>query len=392
MKILLRAPLLTNSGYGVHSRQIFEWLEEKKDISLFVECLNWGHTPWVIDPDKEDGLISKIMDRSVALDPPYDITFQVQLPDEWDPKLGKINVGVTAAVETDKCSPKWIENCNAMDLIIVPSTFTKNVIRRSGVLTTRVKVVPEWFNHHILSENLNQICQNDERYNFSTNFNYLIIAQLTAQNPIHDRKNLFNTLAWLLEYHKNDPDVGIVLKTNFGRGTVLDHLRTSDYLKNLTSRIRKGSFPKIHLVHGNMSKEEIAALYHVDSIKAYVSATRGEGYGLPLVDAAAAGVPVVATNWSGHLEFLEKGLFLPVDYDMSEIDEGRVDERIFYKGFRWAEPRKSSFFKQLNALSSDYQTHDQNAKKLASNVTKNFHKESIKQKYEEILESLTRKS
>jgi glycosyltransferase involved in cell wall biosynthesis len=393
MKVLLRAPLLTNSGYGVHSRQIFEWLVEKKDIEVYTECLNWGQTPWIIDREKENGLISKIMDRSMGDAGPYDISFQVQLPDEWNPELAKVNVGISAFVETDMCSRSWIEKCNNMDLVIVPSTFTKNVVRKSGILMTRIKVVPEWFNHNLsnLSDCL-EISKNDERYNFNTDYNYLIIAQLTAQDPANDRKNLFNTISWLFEYHKNDENVGVILKTNFGRGTTLDKIRTKEHLSSLISRIRQKPGPKLHLVHGNMSSKEIAALYTSNNVKAYVSATRGEGYGLPLVDAAAAGVPVIATNWSGHLEFLEKDMFIPVDYDMTEITKSRVDERIFYEGFKWAEPRKSSFFKCLKSLSEENKKHVNNAKKLSEHTINKFSKESIKKEYDKILEDIRRKS
>ena len=100
--ILLRAPLLTNSGYGVHSRQLFEWLNEKNDVTLHVECLKWGMTSWIVDGKSEGGLFERIMSCSKPLMEKYDITYQVQLPDEWDEKLGSFNVGVTALVETDK--------------------------------------------------------------------------------------------------------------------------------------------------------------------------------------------------------------------------------------------------------------------------------------------------
>ena len=131
MKVLLRAPLLTNSGYGVHSRQIFNWLYNRKDVELTTECLQWGSTSWIIDQERENGLIGKIMSCSKPLEVgEYDISFQVQLPDEWDEKLAKKNIGVTAAVETDKCNPDWLNHCNKMDRVIVPSTFTKNVLKR----------------------------------------------------------------------------------------------------------------------------------------------------------------------------------------------------------------------------------------------------------------------
>ena len=149
MKVLLRAPLLTMSGYGVHSRQVFEWLYSKNNIELYVECLNWGMTPWMINGDIDDGLIGKIMSCSKKLEPPYDISFQLQLPDEWDPKLAKINVGMSAFVETDRCNPKWIDACNQMDYVLTPSSFTKNVVKRSGVLFKPIDVVHEHFNKNI---------------------------------------------------------------------------------------------------------------------------------------------------------------------------------------------------------------------------------------------------
>ena len=87
MRVLLRAPLLTNSGYGVHSRQVFEWLEEKESIDLTVECLNWGQTPWLINSKLEDGLVGKIMERSRKPEGKFDLSIQIQLPDEWNSSL-----------------------------------------------------------------------------------------------------------------------------------------------------------------------------------------------------------------------------------------------------------------------------------------------------------------
>lgn len=139
MKVLLRAPLLTNSGYGVHSRQIFEWLEQKPDIDLRVECLRWGHCPWIVSPTGLDGLAGRIMNKARPFEKheTVDMSYQVQLPNEWDPTIARKNIGVSAFVETDKCNPSWIEACNRMDHIIVPSTFTKEVVEASGELKSR---------------------------------------------------------------------------------------------------------------------------------------------------------------------------------------------------------------------------------------------------------------
>ena len=187
MRVLLRAPLLTTSGYGVHSRQIFEALESIPGIDLEVECLNWGKTPWLLNQETNEGLIGRIMSLSKKITPPYDLSIQVQLPDEWNVELAKKNIGVSAFVETDRCNSSWLSACNKMDAIVVPSNFTKNVVKRSGVVTTSLHVIPEWFNQYIVNDDLSI----DDKIDLKTENNFLVLGQLGAINADDDRKNIF---------------------------------------------------------------------------------------------------------------------------------------------------------------------------------------------------------
>ena len=385
MKVLLRAPLLTTSGYGVHSRQVFEWLSELKNIDLHVECLNWGMTPWILNDKHENGLIKKIMECSKKIEPPYDVTFQLQLPDEWNPDLGKINVGMSAVVETDRCNPSWIQACNKMDHVVVPSTFTKRVLKRSGLLTTEVTVIPEWFDKNIEHENFEKI----DLGNIKTDFNFMAIAQLNANNTDDDRKNIFNTLKWLCEEFKNDKSVGIFLKTNSGKGTTIDKKITKKIMQQMMTAIGKKEFPKIYLIHGNMRKEEVASLYNHEKINCFVSATRGEGYGLPLIDAAASGMPVIATNWSGHLDFLGD-FFTKIDYELTPIRDEKEDKRIFFKGFRWAQPSESDFKKKVRSVVKNFQKEKETAMSLKEEVRQNFNNTAIKDKYNKFFKNILR--
>ena len=333
MRVILRAPLLTISGYGVHSRQIFEWLWDKKNIDLTVECVNWGYTSWMINADMCDGLIKKIMSCSKPIDKSkkYDLSIQVQLPDEWDISLANYNIGVSAFVETNKCSMDWIAYCNKMNHIIVPSTFTKNVIESSNKeINTDITVIPEWYNHKLLSNSeLDKLINKDKRYDFDTKFNFLTIGQITSTRVEDDRKNLINTIKWAVESFKDCDDVGIILKTNIGKSSSIDKIRTESGIRQIVKEVRKKSvYPKIHLIHGSMNEYEIAALYAHKSVKGYITATRGEGYGLPIIDAAAAGIPIVATGWSGHFEYLDKELILPVDYNLRKINNSKSNRII----------------------------------------------------------------
>jgi len=387
-KVLLRAPLLTNSGYGVHSRQIFEWLEQKENIDLRVDCLRWGHCPWIISPDGLDGLAGRIMSKAQPFEKHerIDISFQNQLPNEWDPNLAAKNIGISAFVETDRCNSQWIDACNKMDHIVVPSSFTKDVVTRSGQLNVPITVVPEWYNHALLNKSSSdKIISKDKRFQFNTSFNVMVMGLLTSVDSIADRKNLANTLVWLFEAFSDKKDVGIILKTSLGKDGIRDRKNCEAIIQDLVGRFRKSPFPRVHLIHGNLQPKEMAALYKHKSVKLFVSATRGEGYGLPLIDAAVSGVPVVATDWSGHFEFLERELIYPVDYSLSLIPQSRIDGQIFLEGFQWAEPKKESFQNQVVSVYNNYSDAKSKASKLKKKVTQRFHKKVLFEKYDEVV-------
>lgn len=375
MKIVVRAPLLSISGYGQHSRQVFEAVKRIPNAEVFAQILQWGNTSWSINPDAEDGLVGDIMKRSTDKQSGFDVSFQVQLPDEWSKELANFNVGITAAVETDVCNPAWIEKCNQMNAIIVPSKFTKRVLTNTGQITVPIHVIPEWFMPEI-SGQLDQI-----DIPLRTSFNFLIVSQLTSVDSEVDRKNIINTIKWISEAFRDDKDVGIVLKTNSGRGTSIDRSMTSQAIKSIVSQVRKNSKVPVYFVHGNMTNGEIASLYRHPKIKALVSITRGEGFGLPLLEAAASSLPVIATDWSAHTEFLDLGKWVKVDSKLVEIPERRVDNRIFVKGSKWADPSEDSFKKKIKKFRESSEVPKKWAIELSSICQNSFSRDAIIQKY-----------
>lgn len=379
-RVLVRGPVLTQSGYGVHARQVARWLLERTDLEVEFQALPWGDTPWIINSETNNGLIGKIMSKTV--DPngrKYDVSFQVQLPNEWDSKLAAFNIGITAGVETDRCNPEWVSACNNMNMVIVPSNHTKKCLTSSGGIRTPLHVVPESFSDSILES----VGTHTDNLTFSTPFNFLIFGQLTGNNPENERKNIFYTIKWLCETFKNDKDVGIVVKTNSGRNTCIDRKIVNQTFEALLKEVRGGIYPRIHLLHGDMSDEEVASLYRHPQIKALVSLTRGEGYGLPILEAAASGLPVIATGWSGHLDFLSHGRYVEIDYDLKEIHPSRVDNRIFMQGTKWSQTKEDDFKKKILKFRNGHSIPKEWALSLQKKLQEMYTFESVKFLYEE---------
>jgi len=382
--VILRGPTLTQSGYGVHARQVARWLLRKPDLNVKFHLLPWGDTPWLLNSDSHDGLVGEVMKRAVDGNARGDVSFQLQLPNEWDPKIATYNIGMTAGVETDKCNPDWIAPCNAMSRIIVPSNHVMSTLSTTGKITVPLTVVPESY--------VDAVALPDDKLptlpEFSTPFNFLIFGQLTGNNPHNDRKNTFFTLKWLCETFKDDKDVGIVIKTNAGRNTKIDRNIVRGMLQGILSEARKGPYPRVHFLHGDMNDQEVAGLYRHPQIKALVTLTRGEGYGLPILEAAASALPVIATGWSGHLDFLRHGKYISIYYQLGEVHPSRIDNKIFIKGMKWANPSEEDFKKRIVKFRSSHSVPKEWANELAEKLREPYSFEGIAKQYDELLKDV----
>lgn len=383
-RLVLRAPVLTQSGYGVHGRQVARWLLSRQDVDLRVEPVPWGDTPWILDRDAESGLIGQIMDRSKPSNGMIrdHVSFQLQLPNEWDPKLAEKNVGLSAVVETDRCNPDWVKACQAMDLVIVPSQHSKLCIDQTRTamnfdLTTEVKVVPESF-----FDACSKPVTGDLNVEMPADFCFLVFGQMTGQNQHNDRKSLFASIKWLCETFKDDPNVGIVVKTNTGRNSLIDRNIVINTLKQLLAEVKRGPYPKIKLLHGAMNDEEVVKLYRHPNVKALVALTKGEGFGLPILEAAACGLPIIATGWSGHTDFLKKGQYINVSYQLSEIHPSRVDNGIFVKGSRWALPSEEDAKRKFMKFRESPATPQGWARQLSESLLQSHQFSSISAAYD----------
>jgi glycosyltransferase involved in cell wall biosynthesis len=348
-------------------------------LDIAVEALNWGNTGWITDVEAEDGLVGQALQATTNTKPFYDVTIQLQLPNEWNPMLGGFNIGITAGVEADICYPGWVDAVNQMNLVIVPSEFTKETFLRSGNVITPIVVVPESF--------IDEVATSEGKIDLElpTKFNFLVFGQLTSFDAESDRKNIYYTVKWLCETFANNPDVGVIIKTNMMRNTKLDRDASRGIFAQLLMNTVKGPGPKFYLLHGDLTNEEVVGLYKHKDVKALLTLTHGEGYGLPILEAAACGLPVIAPAWSGHMEFLKHGKFIEVAHELKQIHQSRVDQVIFRKEAKWAYPLEADVKHRLTKFVSSPAIPKEWATELAKELLPRYSFESIASLYDEVL-------
>jgi len=312
-KVLIKGPLLTSSGYGVHARQVFNALKTRKDIDLYTQVTNWGNCSWILDTSSKT--IKDILECShkTKTFKKFDESFQVLIPNEWS-KIATKDFGVTAGFECDIVKKSWIEDCNSMDAVIVPSLFAKNAFLKTCKknkinLKTKISVINEWYYRDFDKEESNSNLDIDQHFKFKKNI--LIFCQVSNIDSKSDRKNLIKTITSACDAIE-DFNCGILLKTNLGKSSNLYKKKIIEIIKE---RIDIKFHKKISFLFGNFSISELKSLYENEKISCFLSGTRGEGWGLPFIEAAACGLPIIAPNHSAYKEFLEED-FIKVNYSL----------------------------------------------------------------------------
>jgi glycosyltransferase involved in cell wall biosynthesis len=170
-----------------------------------------------------------------------------------------------------------------------------------------------------------------------------------------------------------------------GRATKIDKRLVVNTFGKILSEIRKGPFPKLHILHGDLTNNEVAQLYRHNSVKAFVLLSRGEGFCLPMLDAAVSGVPVIAPKHSGYLDFMKHGKFIEVDYKLKEIHPSRVDNKIFVPGAKWAEASEVDFKKRVRKFKNASKAPKEWAEALSGAVKEKFSFRAVAEQYDKVL-------
>ncbi len=397
--LLFRGPVKTRSGYGAHSRDILESLYKMDLYDIKIDSCMWGSTPMTaLEKDNEfhNWIEHNIIVGQLNVIP--DVYVQVTVPNEFQ-KLGKFSVGITAGIETTIAPKEWIDGCNKMDLIITTSTFSRDVLLQT-VYNENEKVTGKLIKQHkintpieVLFEGVNTDTYNNNFNGFnldiSEDFAYLFVGHWLKGDLGQDRKDVGMMIKCFVEAFKNeDNKPALILKTSSATFSIKQREELRKKIESVVGEIVNP--PSIYLLFGELTDKEMNELYNHPKIKSMVSITKGEGFGRPLLEFSMTGKPIIASNWSGHKDFLPMDKAVMIGGKLTEVHETAQDKFII-KGSKWFTANYNEFVEVMKIVKRDYEDFKSRAETLRIENSEKFTLDKMTEKFKTILMSFGNK-
>ena len=300
-------------GYAMTAQQLSLGLDEQ-GVSVSYEYL---YGPGTVYP------VSESRDQSSGV---YQIEVIKQRPvpgpkvprliygqgDAFDSVTEGYRIGYTM-LETTGVPPEWIEQCNKLDELWVPSPFNAWTFRRSGA-TVSMRVMPlglvdtNYFNPGIKSAKIDGV------------YTFLSVFEWGERKCPEILLRAFNRA-----FSSNDPVVLICRYSNRDPG-----VNPAEIIRSLNLNPSGG-----RIVY---SENEPVPYYQMGQIycsaDCFVLPTRGEGWGMPIIEAMACGKPVIASYWSAQQFFMNDGNSYPLQVSLIDAQA----KCPYYLGYKWALP------------------------------------------------------
>ena len=396
--LVFQGPCFSRSGYGDHCRDLLKSLKELDRYDITLVPMRWGNTPLNdSDPTTEFGkwMLERVLKQPLTQKP--DVFIQVSVANEFNP-IGHYNIGITAGVETNIIPKDFIDGSNKMDLILVPSEFTKGIMlntkyqeknNQSGQIvaehniTKPVEVLFEGVDLGVFLPKPSYTA--DILKEVDTPFNFLIVGHWLKGELGQDRKDIgmaVKTISTVFNYLPDDKKPGIIIKTSQAGFSVIDR---EQIIEKINASLGAVKPVPIYFIHGDLTEEEMAQLYNHPKVKAMVSFTKGEGYGRPLAEFALSGKPILVSKWSGLMDFLPEENVIYLEGSLNNVHESASDGKFILKEAKWFTVNYSDAANKLFDVFNNYDSYLTKSKGLTKHISENFSLDKMTKVFDGIL-------
>ena len=393
----ISSPFDTYSGYGARSRDLIKAIIEtgKYDVKLLSQ--RWGATSFGFCEDNSEWtfLLDYIYGQPQLQEQP-DIWMQITVPNEFQP-VGKYNIGVTAGIETTLAHGSWVEGINRMNLTLVSSNHAKQTFLNSQFETRnaqgqplgQVKVekpIEVLFEGADIATYFpdNKPCLID--FNIKEDFAYLFVGHWLQGEMGEDRKNVGLLVKAFYETFKNQKSKpALILKTSGAVSSYMDRNAILDKITNIKTTVNSTDLPNIYLLHGEFSNEEINSLYNHSKVKAMISLTKGEGFGRPLLEFSLTKKPIIVSNWSGHMDFLNSEFVCTIEGQLNNVHPSAAVKDLIMPESQWFSPDHGQIGHYLKDVHKNYKKYLDGAKRQAYKSKTEFSWDKMKEQLDTTL-------
>ena len=398
---VISCPIDTYSGYGARSRDIVKAIikTDKYDVKILPQ--RWGATPWnfIEDHKEEWGFLQPHILAEPKLTQQPKIWAQITIPNEFQP-VGKYNIGITAGIETTAVKGEWIEGCNRMNLVITSSEFAKKTFESMTYevknpqgqtqghlkLTTPIEVIFEGVNtdlYKVIEQNQIKTINLDS---IKESFAYLFVGHWTQGDFGEDRKNVSLLVKAFYEIFKNKKNKpALILKTSGAGSSYMDRDVILDKINKIKKSVNSKDLPNIYLLHGDFTDSEVNELYNHSKVKAMVSLTKGEGFGRPLLEFSLIKKPIIASEWSAQVEFLDPNFTIALKGELKPVGPSAVNDWVIAES-QWFNVDYAQVGHYLKDMFENYKNYTDGAKRQAYKSKNEF---SWDKMYEKVDQTLT---
>jgi hypothetical protein len=322
---------------------------------------------------------------------------QVSVPNEFQ-AVGNYNIGVTAGMETTLVHQSWLDGCNRMDLVLTSSTHSVNTFKKTVYeeRDTNTKQVVRKIELQkpidIIFEgvDLSKYKPTNSKLDLSDikeSFCYLLVGHWMQGEFGQDRKNVGYTIKSFLEAFKNkQTPPALILKSMQVGTSIIDRTRMLKKIDQIRKTI-KGKLPNIYLLHGEMSDSEMNDLYNHSKVKVMVSHTKGEGFGRPLLEFASIGKPIIASGWSGHVDFLSKEYTVLIGGELKNVHKSAAVKDMILEDSKWFTPNDQEVARAYKETFKNYKKFVTLAKRQRKLVVDNFSYQKMVEVLDKILDA-----